>query len=356
MKKRKRLKSIIVYDTDDFELIPFQNGVNSSSSVHFELCQRPENINLNKHRKGKLDELRRYYNYFKGGYWLYRHRNEYENIICWQQFYALTYGFFCSIFHKKNHCCTVACNYTYKEKGGLIKHPYFWFMKKCLSSGGVSYIHVLSDLYADRVCFELGFDRKKTIVTAFGILDEYDKYSELDPPEGYKKNGYFLAIGRSNRDYDFLMDVWKKINYPLVIVSDKYNRESDNPNVAIRRDVGAEDQYNWISNCRANILCLDDGNIASGDTVLLSAMSLARINIVSSPSTLTEMYIENGVNGLSVDKDLVRFREVITELLDGKYDYIEEKARNSFIERFSRQSMGEMIGKYIESKSKLYDF
>lgn len=347
MVKKKRLKSVIVYDSDDFELIPFQEGVNSSASTHFELYQRPENINLNKHRSGKKDELKRYYNYFKGGYWLYKHRNEYENIICWQQFYALTYGFFCSIFHKKNSCCTIACNYTYKGKNGIIKKLYYWFMKKCLSGGGVSYIHILSDLYADRVCSELSFDRQKTIITSFGILDEYDKYSELDPPKGYKNNGYFLAIGRSNRDYDFLMDVWKKIDYPLVIVSDKYNKESDNPNVIIRRDVGAEDQYNWISNCRANVLCLDDGNIASGDTVLLSAMSLSKINIVSRPSTLAEMYIENRENGLLVDKDIDIFREVIGDVLDGKYDYISKNARNSFLERFSRKSMGELIGKYI---------
>ncbi len=347
MDARKNLKNIIVYDADDFELIPFQEGVNSSSSIYFELYQRPENIELNKHRSGTADELKRYINYFKGGYWLYKHRKEYANMICWQQFYALTYGFFCTVFHKKSPCCTIACNYTYKEKNGIAKLPYRWFMKKCLSGGGVDYLHVLSDLYADRVCSEFSFDRNKTIVTPFGILDEYDRFSVLAPPEGYKKNGYFLSIGRSNRDYDFLLDVWEGVDYPLVIVSDKYTGKSDNPNVSIRRDVGVEDQYNWISNCRANILCVNDGNIASGDTVLLTAMSLSVINIVSRPSTLAEMYIENEINGLSVDKNVDDFRRVINKVLSGDYDRIGVSARNSFLENFSRRSMGEKIGKNI---------
>ena len=341
------LKNIIVYDTDDFELVPFQNGINNAALVSFELCQRPENINLNKHRNGIWDEIKRYFNYFHGGYYLFTHREEYLYIICWQQFYAITYAFFCNILRKKSQCKVIACNYTYKEKKGIVKKLYYWFMKKSLEGETINHIHVLSNTYADWVCSELQYDRKNVIVSPFGILDEYDRYSQLEAPAGFEENGYFLAIGRSNRDYDFLIEVWETIDFPLVIISDKYKGTTNNSNIVIRRDVGAEDQYQWINNCLANIICLEDCNIASGDTVLLTAMSLERINIVSKPSTLAEMYITNGENGISVKKRIIDFRQEINKIISGEYSDIGRNARRVFLQNFSRISMGEAIGKYI---------
>ena len=344
----KHNENIILYDTDEFELIPIQDGVNSVAPYRFDLYQRPENVELNKHRSGKKDELKRYINYFKGGWYLFFHRKEYKHIICWQQFYALTFGFFCNIFHTKKTCQVIAGNYTYKEKGGKAKKPYYWFMKKALERDIVDYIHIPSNLYADRICKEFGYDKRKIIVHPFGIIDEYDKFSVLPSPVGFEKDSYFLAIGRSNRDYDFLVKVWEGIEYPLVLISDVYKRKVDNPYVTIRNDVGADDQYEWINNCKANIICLNDGNIASGDTVLLMSMMLERLVIVSSPSTLAEMYVENGKNGISVDKDIEKFRKVIRDTIDGKNDQVGKLARESFLKRFERKHLGKEFGKYVE--------
>ena len=344
----KRSENIILYDTDEFELIPIQDGVNSVSTYRFDLYQRPENIELNKHRNGKKDELKRYINYFKGGWSLFLHRKEYKHIICWQQFYALTFAFFCNIFHTKKTCQVIAGNYTYKEKGGIAKKPYYWFMKKCLDRDIVDYIHIPSNLYAVRICEEFGFNREKIIVHPFGILDEYEKLSKLSPPKGFEQNKYFLAIGRSNRDYDFLIKVWEDIRYPLVIISDAYKKQCDNKYITIRNDVGADDQYEWINNCKANIICLNDGNIASGDTVLLMSMMLERLVIVSSPSTLAEMYVNSGVNGISVAKEVESFRKVIWDTIEGKNDHIGVAARESFLDRFERKHLGKEFGKYVK--------
>lgn len=343
-------KNIIVHDASNEEIIPFQNGVNHTAAVPFELVQRRENIRFNLHRNGKAGELRRVINYFKGGFSLFLHRNRFANIICWQQFYGLTFGFFCNLFHVRSSCRIIVCNYTYKKKHGLIGKIYLRFMKKCLAGGVIDYIHILSPKYADRVCCELGFDRSRVITAPFGIPDEMSRCATLETPAGFNKNGYFLAIGRSNRDYDFLLEVWKGIDYPLVIISDVYLKKTDNINVVIRNDVGADEQYGWISNCRANILCLDDGNIASGDTVLLTAMSLSKINIVSRPSTLAEMYIEDQVNAIAVDKNEDDFRKTVTAVIEGRFDYIIPQARESFLSCFSRESMGKRIGEYVKGE------
>ncbi len=344
----KQNKNLIIYDTDDFELVPILEGVNSVSPCKFELLQMPENVELNKHRSGKKDELKRYINYFRGGFRMFLHRKEYDHIICWQQFYALTFAFFCNIFHVKKPCQVIAGNFTYKEKSGRARKPYRWFMKKCLDRGIVDYIHIPSNRFAERTCKEFGFGRDRVIVHQFGIIDDYDKYSDLPAPEGLSKDGYFLAIGRSNRDYDFLVDVWEEIKYPLVIVSDKYKKAVKNPYITIRDDVGADDQYGWIRNCKANIICLNDGNLASGDTVLLSSMMLERIVVVSKPSTLAEMYVDNCENAVSVEKNIDEFRKTIEQIISGRYDYLGRAARQSFLDRFSRRHLGEEFGKYVK--------
>lgn len=344
----KQKRNLIIYDTDDFELVPIIEGVNSVAPCKFELLQMPENVELNKHRSGKKDELKRYINYFKSGFRMFLHRKEYDHVICWQQFYALTFAFFCNVFYAKKTCQLITGNFAYKEKSGKAKKPYRWFMKKCLDRDIVDYIHIPSNLFADRTCNEFGISKDKIIVHQFGIIDDYDKYSALPAPDGLSKDGYFLAIGRSNRDYDFLIDVWKEIKYPLVIVSDKYKKTVNNPYITIRDDVGADDQYSWIRNCKASIICLNDGNFASGDTVLLSSMMLERLVIVSKPSTLAEMYVEDGENGLSVEKDVEAFRKVIGQVISGKYDYIGIAARQNFLDRFSRRHLGEEFGKYVK--------
>lgn len=341
-------KNIIVYDAEEFEIIPIQKGVNNVAPCRFELYQRPENIELNKKRSGKSGELRRYINYFKGGWTLFNLRNRLQHMICWQQFYGLTFAFFCAVFHVNKPCQVIVANYTYKEKSGKARKPYFWFMKKCLQGEYVDYIHIPSNLYAKRVCELFAISIDKVIVHPFGVLDEYKNYSKLPVPKGVNEAGYFLAIGRSNRDYDFLIKVWESIHYPLVIATDTYRKDCNNPYINIRNDIDADHQYEWINNCKAVIICLDDGNIASGDTVLLTSMMLEKIVLVSSPSTLAEMYIETGINGLAVHKDITAFRKSINETIEGKYENVGKKAREVFLAKYERKHLGEALGKYVK--------
>ena len=341
-------KNVIVYDCEDDEIQPFVEGVNRTSTVKFEMIQRRRSIAENHHRTGKIGDLKRYIDYFQGGLQLYIHRRDYAHIVCWQQFYALTYGYYCNLFGNKTQCEVIACNFAFKEKRGKTKTVYKKFIQKSLRGNNVSYLHIPSKNYAKRICADFNYNKDNIIISTFGISDVWNKYSILAAPDGYKKNSYMLAIGRSNRDYDFLIDVWEKVHYPLVIISDTYKGTTNNPYIKIRRDIGGEDQYAWINNCKANIICLKDGNIASGDTVLLTSMSLAKIVVVSSPSTLAEMYIENKKNGLIINKHIEEFRDTIKEIIEGKYDYLGAQARKIFLGKYSREHLGEEIGKYIK--------
>ena len=303
-----------------------------------------ESIISNWKRTGVWSELKRYATYFAVGFRVFANRRKYSAIVGWQQFYALIFCFFCALFHVKKTTKVIALNYTYKEKTGKIAGFYRWFMKKCLAAGYIDYLHVLSNSYADEISNEFQFPRERIIVTDFGVNDEYERMSCLKNPNEYGKEQYALAIGRSNRDYDFLIDAWSGMDYPLVIISDTYGGTTDNPNIRILRNVAGPESEPWIANCGLMIVPIDDGSICSGDTVLLTAMSLKRRIIVTQPSTLAEMYVVNGENALLTPKDKDVFQKIVHDVLtQEEYCYLGERARVSFLENYSRASMGRKI-------------
>ena len=163
----------------------------------------------------------------------------------------------------------------------------------------------------------------------------------------YEKNGYMVAIGRSNRDFNFLINAWDGLTYPLVIISDTFKGKTDNPKVSIRRDISGVTQYQWLINCKAIIIPIDDGSICSGDTVLLTGMSFKKIVLVTMPSTLAEMYIWGG-NGLTVKKDVESLKRIVKDIIDGKYDHLQETARKCFLEKYSRFNLGTSVGDVID--------
>lgn len=295
-------------------------------------------------RTGSLSEIKRYATYFTVGFRTLINRREYSVIMGWQQFYALTFSFFCELFRVRKATVTVALNFTYKEKKGKVGKIYRWFMGKCVSEKYLDYIHVLSDSYADIIAEEFHFPRERIVVTGFGVNDKYTELSQTKTPGQYGKDQYALAIGRSNRDYDFLIDAWEEIDYPLVIISDTYEGTATGSHISILRNVAGAESEPWIANCGLMIIPIADGQICSGDTVLLTAMSLKRKIIVTKPSTLAEMYVINGENAILSPKQPDEFRWIVKDILmNDRYETLGETARESFLEHYSRRNMGAKI-------------
>ena len=299
-------------------------------------------------RTGIVSELKRYGTYFAVGFCYFLKRHEYHMIAGWQQFYTLIFCFFCSIFRVRKCTTVVALNYTYKEKQGAVSGGYRWFMRKCMDQNYLDFIHVPSDEYADIIAKQFGFPRERIIVARFGVNDCYADFSAMPAPSRYQKDGYALAIGRSNRDYDFLLRAWEKIDYPLVIISDTYKGETELERVEILKNVAGEDSYPWIANCGLMVIPIDEPAICSGDTVLLTAMAAKRKIIVTVPSTLAEMYIEDGKNAVLVPKTEKELRQAVAAVRYSEvYSLLGEGARDSFLKSYSRQSMGKAVSRAL---------
>ena len=300
-------------------------------------------------RTGAISELKRYGTYFLVGFRYFLKRRDYRMIVGWQQFYALIFCFFCACFRVKKSTKVVALNYTYKEKKGKTAGIYRWFMGKCMDRTYLDYLHVPSEEYADRIAAEFQFPRDRILVTGFGVNDCYSEFSALPAPAPYQKDGYALAIGRSNRDYDFLIRAWEGIDYPLVIISDTYKGTTELDSVSILRNVAGEESYPWIANCGLMVIPVDEPSVCSGDTVLLTAMAAKRKIVVTTPSTLAEMYITDGKNALLAPKEPEQFRKIVQQALYMQScKELGENARESFLQNFSRARMGETLSAMIK--------
>lgn len=337
-------KNIVLCDCEDDEIISLCDSL-SSGDKEFGIKSHIANWK----RTGKLSELRRYGKYFAVAFNYFWNRKKYDVIVGWQQFYVLIIGFFSSLFHVKKENVLIVLNFTYKEKNGWFSKIYFWFMKRCLETGYIDYIHVLSENYAQIVSKEFHFPIEKIVVSPFGIDDPYVKFSNFKYPSEAPAEGYVLSIGRSNRDYDFLISAWENIAYPLIIISDTYQANNGgNCNVRILRHVSGEDSYPWIAHCKAMIIPIDDGTICSGDTVLLTSLAMKKKVLITIPSTLAEMYIVDGENGLCVNKDKSNFEIIINDMIfTDKYSDLPDKARESYLENYSRYSMGVKLNNKI---------
>lgn len=339
------MENVILCDCEVNEIDNFKTGMECESGIALNV----KNYTAIFPRSSKYANIKRYIIYFWVPFVILLRRKQYQYIFGWQQFYALIFCFYHSLLHLKKKNTVVALNYTYKKKNGLVGRIYKRFMARCLDENYLDYIHVPSDHYADLISNEFGFSRERIIVSRFGINDMFKLYDSTSKPSEIQSE-YYLALGRSNRDFEFLIDAWENINEQLVVVSDTYQGESDNVNVLIKRDVSGNDQYPWIFHCKALIIPIADARICSGDTVLLKAMSFSKTVIVTTPSTLSEMYVKNRENGICVPKEKREFVSVIEKLTDSELNRIGWNARTFFLDNCSRESMGRKIMKALMNK------
>lgn len=340
-------ENIILADCEKEELTELAEGMR-------DVIGKPFHIKSNICNKwhGKLAKVKRYLIYAWYPVKFVLGHSRYEYIIGWQQFFTLFFVCYCRLFHVKKNNIVVALNFTYKEKKGWAGSIYHRFMKYCVDNDYLDYIHVLSRNYA-RLCadsFHIPEDR--FIVTPFGLPDTYGRWKN----SSVEYKDYCFAIGRSNRDFDFLVRAWRGLpeSEMLVIASDTYKPREKLPcNVIHRTDIGGDDQFPYIANCKMIIIPIDDAAICSGDTVLLKAMSYEKPVVVTAPSTLAEMYIEDGTDGILVEKREEALIDTVTLVLQNPavLSHLGKNARKKYLKQFSRYSLGERIGKCISKQS-----
>lgn len=128
----------------------------------------------------------------------------------------------------------------------------------------------------------------------------------LTNPEWLKREckeegDYYLAAGRTFRDFDTLLEAANGANTKLIIVGgggtvDKYSGQA---NVQVMQNIPVSELEELVLGARAVVVPLQDRQISIGQSVLLQAMALGKPVIATRVAGTTD-YIEHMVDGVLV--------------------------------------------------------
>lgn len=259
--------------------------------------------------------LRRYYRYFIFPLKLVlKHPADWDCIVGWQQFHGLNYALWSSLLHRPKKERLIVMTFIYNPKHGLVGKIYHRYVKFCLSSG-----------YVDRVvCFSS--QECRTYAKQFGLPESLFTSLELgiDATEGADivphKGTYVFSTGRSNRDYDFLVES----------LGDAMLRE--------------------MADSLCVVIPLRDTAVSSGQLVVLQAMRMGKPVIVTENDTMPT-YIDHGTTGFIVHKDKRQLLDTIRLLDSDKelYERISRNQRAAFTARFTEEALADRLSQVIDS-------
>lgn len=250
----------------------------------------------NRNHKGFFSNLKRVLSYFFVGLHFFNHRFNYNKIVAWQQFFGLFFCFFYRFFHSKNDNKVVILTFIFKQKKGLFGRLYKKIIGYSLRAKCIVKICVLSRYEVDFYSNLFRIDSDMFYFTPIGINKK--------PLFDIKKGNYFLSAGRSNRDYQYLIDAFCRL-FPddsLVIVCDTFHPYILPPNVHVLSDCFGFDYEKMVAECFAVIISLEDDPISSGQLVVEHSFVYKKPVIVTNNPGIVD-YVENGVNGYVIEKN-----------------------------------------------------
>lgn len=338
------IRNIALFDSNKQEAEDFIAGLIESTGLLWEA----KVFTANQGRKNKLGNLIRYIKYFLFPFWIFLNRKKYDCIIGWQAFYGLLFAFYCRLFHVRKQNTLLIKNFTYKPKHGFIGKIYFAFMKYIVKSQYVDVFVCTSQTFCDYCAKQFDEPVGRFVYLPFGVNDFTKQVNMMTPAS----NEYILSLGRSNRDWDFLIHSLGGTEYKVRIVCDELHRENLPSNITVYNSVWGNESFEFIRNCKMMIIPIMDGEIGSGETVLLQTMSFSKPIIITKPSCLADDYVTDGETGLVVPKERDALLEAIKRLEEDQelYEHIAKNSRKLYEEKHSLFSYGTYIGKTLMEK------
>lgn len=302
----KNNKNVILIDNDKEQMKEFKEGIEKCSNQKWDFILEQTNKENN--------EVIRYLKYFIFSLKIFLKRKKINSIVAWQQFYGIIFAFYCRVFHVKKINNLYICTFIYKDKK-RIKRLYYKFIKYAISSKYVDKIICFSKSECENYAKIFNIDKNKFIYLNLGI-------KKIDTKK-YKTNSkekYILSCGKSNRDYNFLIDALKDTKYNVKIICNNLKKESMK-NIQIYNNTFGEEYFKMLANCYCVVIPLKDKKISSGQLVLLQAMQFKKPIIITDTVTV-KTYVKNLDNGILIKNTKENLIESLEKLYTDKELYI----------------------------------
>lgn len=292
----------------------------------------------NQYHGGKIAAMVRFFWYFFFPLQMVMKRTKWNRIIAWQQFYGINFAFWCRLFHLKKKNNLTVMTFIYKRKAGLKGKLYHKYMSFAVRSKYIDRFICFSkeeSLYYPKV---FGVDKSKFVYIPVGIAP----LSDIETSD----EGYIFATGRSNRDYDFLLNVLKGTDYQCQIACDTLS-DSLSGGTTILSDCHGEDMIKMMARSHCVVIPLKDVKVSSGQLVILQAMALGKPVICTDADGIRDYTTKD--TAIMVDNNVDFWREAIRTLYqdNNRYNDMSKAAKSLFEKYFTDVAMYYKIGKII---------
>lgn len=331
-------QNIVVIDFEPPESWPFINTLKHETGQEW----TEKKCVSNQYRMGKIDNLKRYLRYFLYSFKIFSERRTYGAIIGWQQFYGIIIGFFSRFFHVRKLNPLYVMTFIYKPKKGLIGKLYYSFIRFSISSEYIDKIICFSSTEPDYYSNLFNISNDKFVYVPLG--------EDLDIPNiDVEKRHGVVSLGLSNRDYDFLIEVFKDLPYSLQIYADHDERIASN--IRMSGEMLEDKVIDVLNEAELLVIPLQDKNISAGQLTALHAMQLG-VPVVATDSDGIRDFIEDGKNGYLADNIIAIWKEKIDILLSDKsiWDKMSKSAKEMYIKKHTVASMARYIAEIINAK------
>lgn len=338
-------ENIILIDWIQTEKWNFQNLINKYTGEKWTCVGVSANGSQSRMIK-KLISV--YLKLFVFPFKIFLSRKKYNKVLAWQQFLGLILAFYCNVFKVKKYPKLYIMTFIYKPKSGIVGKVYFKFMRYILRSNYIEKVICFSKSEMKYYSELFGVDENKFDFCLYAVDGEEKNTTDLDDLKKNQDKRYLLSVGRSNRDYEFLINSLTNSPYNLVILCDKLAEKSQG-NIEIYNNVFGEEYLEYLKNCVAVVIPLKDENISSGQFVFLKAMEYGKPVIITENITIHE-YVENEYNGLIINKNKDSLVEAIEKIWNNAqyYSKISDNAKNNYKDKFSFDSFAKSIANIIK--------
>ena len=288
---------------------------------------------------GRLLNVVRFLWYFLFPLQIVAQRHDYDKIIGWQQFYALNYAFFCRLFALKKVNDVTVMTFIYRKKEGLVGKLYHWYMN-----------YIVTSKYIDRfICFAK--EECEYYSNVFNVAKEKFIFVPLGckmAKADIKDDRTVFSAGRSNRDYDFLIDLMKTFQTRVIIACDSYRRKDIPSNIEILNDCYGQDMVGLMAKSHCVVVPLQDLKVSSGQLVVLQAMSLGK-PVICTKSDGIKDYVVDGETGFLVDNTRKEWFDALEKMYKDKcyYDRMSKAAFELYQKEFTEKAMYRRIAEVV---------
>lgn len=117
------------------------------------------------------------------------------------------------------------------------------------------------------------------------------------PPESLQDNGYVFCGGRTNRDFDSVLEAVTSLQARTILVTGEHTRFRQGvPDcVTVHRNIPARQFQSLIEQARVVVIALERTDISSGQVVLMQAMRCGKPVVISATAGI-EDYVTDGVD------------------------------------------------------------